>query len=147
MHSILVALNDSVSSRTLVDYLANLPIHPEDWHATLVHVFRKPSAGKELMGDKFMRQQPSKMLAMLEKAKTKLVDKGFDPDRIDVELIAENYPTVSDGIIELLKKRHFDMVIIGRKRMSKAEEFVLGDASVKLVRAVQGTAVLVVKSV
>lgn len=39
----------------------------------------------------------------------------------------------------------FDMVVIGRKRMTKAEEFVLGDISVKLVRAL-GAAVLVVKS-
>ena len=147
MHSILVALNDSVSSRTLLDYLGNLPIHPEEWHTTLLHVFREPLAGKELMGDKFMRQQPSKLLTMLEKAKDKLVDKGFDPSKIDVELVTENYPTASDGIIDLLKRRDFDMVVIGRKRMSKAEEFVLGDASIKLVRAVQGTAVLVVKSV
>ena len=147
MHSILVALNDSVSSRTIVDYLGNLPIHPEDWHTTLLHVFRKPLAGKGLMGDKFMKQQPSRMLTMLQKAKDRLVDRGFDPNKIDVELMTKNYPTVSDGIIDLLNRRNFDMVVIGRKRMSKAEEFVLGDASVKLVRAVEGTAILVVKSV
>jgi hypothetical protein len=29
--------------------------------------------------------------------------------------------------------------------MSKAEEFVMGDVSIKLVRALEGTAVLVVK--
>ncbi len=38
------------------------------------------------------------------------------------------------------------MVVIGRKRMSKAEEFVLGDPSIKLVRVLEGAAVLVVKS-
>jgi hypothetical protein len=38
------------------------------------------------------------------------------------------------------------MVVIGRKDMSKAEEFVMGDASVKLIRELQGTAVLVIKS-
>ncbi len=38
------------------------------------------------------------------------------------------------------------MVVIGRKRMSKAEEFVMGDVSVKLVRALEGAAVLVVTS-
>ena len=37
------------------------------------------------------------------------------------------------------------MVIIGRKRMSKAEEFVLGDISIKLVRALEGVAIVIVK--
>ena len=38
------------------------------------------------------------------------------------------------------------MVVIGRKKMSKAEEFVLGDPSVKLVRALENTAIVVIKS-
>jgi hypothetical protein len=35
--------------------------------------------------------------------------------------------------------------VIGRKKMSKTEEFVVGDTSIRLVRALEGTAVLVVK--
>jgi hypothetical protein len=38
------------------------------------------------------------------------------------------------------------MVVIGRKKMSKAEEFVMGDISVRLIRALEGVSVLVVKS-
>ena len=38
------------------------------------------------------------------------------------------------------------MVVIGRKRMSKAEEFVMGDPSIKLIRALQGASILVIKS-
>jgi hypothetical protein len=37
-------------------------------------------------------------------------------------------------------------LIIGRKKMSKSEEFVLGDISIKLIRALGKTAILVVKS-
>ncbi len=44
------------------------------------------------------------------------------------------------------RKGVVEMVMIGRKRMSKAEEFVMGDVGVKLVRALEGVAVLVVKS-
>jgi nucleotide-binding universal stress UspA family protein len=39
------------------------------------------------------------------------------------------------------------MVVIGRRKKSKSEEFVLGDVSVKLVRALEGNAVLVVKTI
>lgn len=54
------------------------------------------------------------------------------------------YHTVTDGIIDQFNKGRYSMVVIGRKTMSKAEEFVRGDVSVKLVRVLKGAAVLVV---
>ena len=50
------------------------------------------------------------------------------------------------GIMDLFKKGAYNMVVIGRKRMSKAEEFVLGDPSVKLVRSLEGVAIVIIKS-
>ena len=144
-NSILIALNDSVSSRGVLDFVAGLPLRPEDWHITLLHLFKKPSASEDLMGKKFTEGLPARFMAVLEKAKDKLVEKGFNPDKIEVKFVDENYPTVADGIIDQFNKGDFNMVVIGRKRMSKAEEFVMGDVSVKLVRALEGAAVLVVK--
>jgi nucleotide-binding universal stress UspA family protein len=144
-NSVLIALNDSVSSRAVVDFVTGLSLCPEDWHVTLIHLFKKTLASEELMGKKFTAELPSRFLAVLEKAKGKLVEKGFTPDKIDIKLVDEDYPTVADGIIDQFKKGDFNMVVIGRKRMSKAEEFVMGDISVKLIRALEGAAVLVVK--
>ena len=61
-------------------------------------------------------------------------------------MVTEPYRTIADGIIDQCQKRNIDIVALGRKRMSKAEEFVLGDVSVKLIRALEGVAVLVIKS-
>jgi nucleotide-binding universal stress UspA family protein len=140
----LIAMNDSVSSRTAVDFIANLAICPEEVDITLLHVFRKPSAGEELMGEKFMKEQPSRYLNAMEKARDKLVEKGCNPKTVKIELIEDPYTTVADGIIDQFNKGDYSMVVIGRKRMSKTEEFVRGDVSVKLVRALKGSAVLVV---
>ena len=145
-NSILAALNDSVSSRAIVDFLANMSICPEDWDIDLLHFFRKPSSSEELMGKKFAADQPARLTGVLEKAKEKLVERGFIPEKINVELIKEPYETIADGIIDQTRKRNATMVIIGRKKMSKAEEFVMGDISVKVIRALEGAAVLVVKS-
>ena len=144
-NSILVALNDSLSSRAVIDYIGNLSLCPEDVHITLLHIYREPSTGEELMGKKYMRKLPFKYMAVLDEAKKKLVASGFPQKNIEVSLITDPYPTVADGIIDQFKKGSYQMVVIGRKRMSKAEEFVMGDASIKLVRALEGTAVMVVK--
>ena len=140
----LIAMDDSVSSGAAVDFIANLPIFPEKVNITLLHVFRKPSAGEELMGEKFMKEQPTRYLKVMEKARDKLVEKGCNPKTVKIKLIEDPYTTVAEGIIDQFNKGDYTMVVIGRKRMSKAEEFVKGDVSVKLVRALKGAAVLVV---
>jgi len=145
-NSILAALNDSISSRAVVDHLISLSLRPEDWRISLFHFFRKESSSEELMGKKFTEKQPVRMLAVLERASERLVESGFSSERIETRLVKDPYPTVTDGIIDQFNKGDFNMVVIGRKRMSKAEEFVMGDISVKLVRALEGAAILVVKS-
>ncbi len=144
--SILLALNDSMSSRRVLNYLIDFFSHPKDTNLTLLHVFRKPTASEELMGEKFMRNQHQRFSNFLEDSKETLVQHGYQSDRVEVRLVTEPYPTIADGIIDQFQKGDYNMVMIGRKRMSRTEEFVLGDAGVKLVRALEGTAILVVKS-
>jgi nucleotide-binding universal stress UspA family protein len=145
-NSILVALNDSVSSRKALDFMLRFSILPKDAYLTLLHVFRKPAAGEALMGEKFMKQQPVKFQQFLEGIRNKLVENGFDSNRIEIKLATEAYATTTEGIIDQFHKGGYNMVVLGRKRMSKAEEFVLGDVGVKLVRALEGVAILVVKA-
>ena len=145
--SILVPINDSISSRAVVDFLVNISFCPEDSHITFIHIFRKPTSGEDLMGKKFMAELPERLNAMLNKAKERLVkEKGFKPEQIETLLLTDPYPSVTEGIIDFFKKKKYDMVVIGRKKMSKSEEFVLGDISVKLVRTLDNTSVLVVKA-
>lgn len=144
--SILVAINDSVSSRAVLDCLEAIFLHREGFRMTLLHIFRQPSASSELMGKKFTAKEAERRKAILDNARERLIKSGFDADRIETVLASEPYATVADGIIDYQKNGHYNIIVIGRKKMSKAEEFVMGDASVKLVRAIEDASVLVVKS-
>ena len=145
-NTILFSWNDSISSRSALDYLIELPICPETMQVTLLHVFRKESASEELMGKTFTEKEKRRLLDLLQKSKENLVECGFKPENVHIEMTTETYPTIADGIIAHFQKKKYDMVIIGRKRMSKAEEFVMGDVSIKLVRALQNVAIMVVKT-
>ncbi len=143
--NILVPLNDTNASRRVIDFLLNLSLCG-DTRLTLIHIFRKPSSGEELMGKKFMAEMPARLEKMLSDEKARLVsEKGFDPENISIELVDKGYASVTEGIIDYFKSGDFDMVVIGRKHMSKSEEFVLGDISAKLIRNLPKTAILVVK--
>jgi len=130
----------------MIDFVAGLPLCREEFSVTLHHVYRKPAAVEELMGHKYTSEQPVKFQSVLDQARDKLVDKGFLAEKITINLDLDPHATVADGIIDQFNKGDFDMVVIGRKSMSKAEEFVLGDISVKLIRALEGATVLVVKT-
>ena len=145
-NSILVAWNDSMSSRAALDYLTSISMCPDDVHITLLHVFRKASASEEFMGKTFTEKEEKRFKKLLQNAKDTLIEVGFLPDNIRIIMAEEPYPTIAEGIIDQFKKNSFDMVLIGRKRMSKAEEYVMGDVSIKLVRALENAAVLVVTS-
>ncbi len=144
-NSMLVPLNDSKSSKGVIEFLLNMSLC-DDNTFTLIHIFREPSSGEELMGKKFMAEMPARLEKMLLDIKKRLVaEKGFDADNIQIELV-KGYSSVSEGIIDYFKKGGFDMVVIGRKQMSKSEEFVLGDISAKLIRNLPKASILVVKS-
>ena len=144
--SILVSIKDPISSAPILDFFDRLALRREDHRITLLHVWRKPSASEELMGKKFAEEERARVLSFLREAKDRLVEDGYDPNEIKMDLVTEPYPTIADGIIDQFHKGDFDMVVIGRKTMSKAEEFVLGDVCAKLIRALEGTAVLVVRT-
>jgi nucleotide-binding universal stress UspA family protein len=144
--SILMAFNDSSSSRSALDFLIKINTNPSESRVTLLHVLRKPTGSEGLMGKKFVQSVPERITKAMESARRQLIDEGFDPEKITVTLVETPYPTVGDGIIDQFAKGDYNMVILGRKKMSKAEEFVMGDPSIRLVRALEGTAVLVVKA-
>ena len=141
---VLVPIDDTQTTKSVLDYIINMSSTSRSWQIRLVHIHRIPSASEELMGKKFTSVQPKKMLAMLESARDKLVDHGFIPEMVNLEVIKQDYPSVADGIIDQYKKQECDLVIIGRRKMSKAEEFVMGDISIKLIRMLERAAVLVV---
>ena len=141
-HSILIVLKDSVSSREALEYISLLPLCKEDVDITLLHIFRKTSMSEELMGENFTDEETQKWQKQLENAKETLVSQGLLPEKIHTKLISDAYPTVADGIIDQFKKGNYGTLVLGHKKKSRAEEFVKGDISMKLLRSLEGVAIL-----
>lgn len=146
-NKILVPVNNYETSKAVLNYLIGLSICPDKAEVTLLHILRIPSGGEELMGKRYMQKEPEKIKALMVDARQELIEAGFIDKAIKTEVVQGQFATVADGIIDYFRKNHHTMVVIGRKKLSKAEEFVLGDVSIKLVRALENTAVVVVKTI
>lgn len=145
-NSFIVPLKDSMSSRAVINYICSLCLDPDNIEITLMHIFRKPSASEQLMGKGFADEEELRLNNYLKEAKQSLIQSGIKEEAVYINIISKPYPTIADGIIDQFNKGNFSTVIIGRRKKSKSEEFVLGDISVKLVRDIKGAAVLVVKT-
>jgi nucleotide-binding universal stress UspA family protein len=143
--AILIAFNDSRSSAAALDWLTEMSGLIDACAVTLLHVFHKPTGSEEMMGKKYMQNATARLQAAMEQARLKLISAGFQPEAITLKLVETPYLTAAEGIIDQFNQGKYDLVVIGRKSMSKAEEFVLGDTSIRVVRALESTAVLVVK--
>jgi nucleotide-binding universal stress UspA family protein len=143
--SILVVLNDTPCSKVAVSFLTQCPLSSAEVQITLLHVFRKPTGSEEMMGKKFLQAQREKTEAAMCTARQVLIDAGYPPDHIHSHIETQPYATVADGIIAEVARGDYDIVVIGRKKMSKSEEFVLGDASIKVIRDVERATVIVVR--
>lgn len=145
-NSILMAVSDTFSSKAAVRYMESFQGCAENMKFTLVHVYRKPTAGNELMGKKFIEQQPDRYQELLETSKKTLVGFGFLEDKINTKIIDDAGETISGSIIDECRKGDYTMVVIGRRKKSKAEEFIKGDLCTKLVRELEGVAILAVRT-
>ena len=143
--SILIALKNSKTSKAAVRFVAGLPLSPDNVAITLLHIFRKPLPNESIMQEEYAKREPTTE-AFLQDAREQLIEKRFSSCNVQLEIVTGQYETITDAIIEQCKRHKYDMVVIGRGNMSKAEEFVMGDISIKLVRTLEGTGVLVVRS-
>lgn len=71
----------------------------------------------------------------LEGIRKKLINKGIASDRIVIKTvpIKEKVP-VSDMILEELNGGQYDLAILAKHEMTKAQEFIFGDTAVQLLR-------------
>lgn len=95
--------------------------------------------------------------AFLDKARDRLVGMGLSPDRITEQYVAscasplgEPGPVCSRGagavqeILNALDAGGFGTVVVGRRGVSKAEEFLFGSVSNKIIHSVKDSTVWVV---
>ncbi|SDU52700.1 adenine nucleotide alpha hydrolase family protein [Desulfobacula phenolica] len=143
--NVLIGVSDSVIFREVLNRFIMLPFDKAKLTITLVHVFRKATNSEQLLGNNYIFRQIERFANLLDLTKNILIQNGYQEEQVAVKLIETPYPTVSEGLIDQFKKGDYHMAVLGRKRMSKAEEFVLGDPCTKLIRYLENTCVLIIK--
>ncbi|NOQ42958.1 MAG: hypothetical protein GQ560_00700 [Dehalococcoidia bacterium] len=152
---ILVALDTSEEAMGTVDYLGTM-VAGTDLKVTLFHVIRGLDLGsqrydaslvlhKEWEGEvrKQFREAERSTEALFQEAAGHLEKAGVEGDRISTKIVT-GVASRAKAIVEEAKNGDYGTIVVGRRGLSRVEEFFMGRVSSKVMQLAREMAVWVV---
>jgi nucleotide-binding universal stress UspA family protein len=145
--NILVAFDGSDNAMRAVDYVAKT-LGGFDFNITLFHVIRGIGYFQEGIPDLFLPKahlEAAKegMNWIFDRAKRRLTDAGFKSDQINTKTTLNAYSRAG-SIIQEARDGDYGTIVLGRRGLSKVEEFFMGRVSKKVINTIRNRAVWVV---
>ena len=138
---ILVALDTSEEGMGTVDYVGTM-VDGTDWGITLFHVIRGLDFVLPETGE-ILQDIEGAVKALLEQAVGRLEKAGLRPDQISTKT-ASGVASRAKAIVEEGKNGGYGTIVVGRRGLSRVEEFFMGSVSSKVMQLAQEMAVWVV---
>jgi len=135
--NILVALDRSEGAMRAVDFVGEL-MGGHDFKVSLLHVIRegeqlKSGPSYKPLPKEEMQTEEQKMQAVFDEAKRRLIDYGFKSDHVTSKVItsAQSPPRT---IVQEAEKGGYSPIVIGRRGLSKFQEFFMGSVSNQVIQ-------------
>ena len=156
---ILIAFDGSENSYRAANYVAEIAAGMEGITVTLLHVEILPDRDMypgEESWKRVCREREESSRNHLSEGATILVAKGLPESAVSTEYIPDCRSPfhdqvqcsvgagVASDILAMQERLGFGTVVVGRKGVSKQEEFLFGSVSSKIMREAQGCTVWVV---
>ncbi|WP_319760863.1 universal stress protein [Maridesulfovibrio sp.] len=155
----LIAFDGSENSFNAIEYVGNIARHCAGCEIVILYVERLPD--KDLFNDdasweKQCAENERSMKEKLAEAAKTLLSMGVHPEEVKTEYFAScKSPfhetdicsvgrSIGMDILRIREEGEFGTIVIGRRGVSKAEEFLFGSVSTKVVQSAVGCTVWVV---
>jgi nucleotide-binding universal stress UspA family protein len=145
---IMIAVDGSDNAKRAVLFVGDFFGCYEGFQVTLLHVILEPEATFFRDNDertKWLASQREEAQKIMQEYKNILTDAGFPEDRINVRIDSMRAPSVADCIIKEQKEMKCCTIVIGRRGISKKEEFIFGSTSNRVIHDARKCAVLVIE--
>ncbi|GAB6125712.1 universal stress protein [Humidesulfovibrio idahonensis] len=147
--NILIAVDASDNARRAVDYAASILANASGVRVTLLYIERAPGRDLFETEEAWLGQcklEHESVFDFLKEAHARLAAAGL-PDSAITErtLLCSAEPSVAQTILDVQQEGGFGTLVVGRRGLSKGEEFLFGSVSTKLVHNARNCAVWVVQ--
>jgi len=145
---LLVAIDQSDSSRRAVLYVADFLGGIPGFRVTLLSIIPEPEEDffdKEEEKNAWIRDQREAANKMLNTYQKILIQAGFEPDKVRIRSCVGDVKSLSEAILDTRCDLTCCTVVVGRHHKTKAEEFLFGSTSNRLIHEAKNCAVWVVE--
>ena len=144
---IIIAIDDSPRSINAVDYVGSIAGHLAEVQLCLLHVYPEPppdyyQSGATLADYKTEQEEKAKML--FAQAKKNLQGHGIAAQSITSRCEIAGQQSISAAILDLQMRENYGTIVVGKRGISKAEEFLFGSISNALIHNGRDIAVWVI---
>ncbi|WP_045223002.1 universal stress protein [Desulfonatronum thioautotrophicum] len=153
---LLVAVDASENSARAVAYVGEMVGNTRGFHVTLLYVERFPERDTFPNEDSWRaacQKEEKTIRDFLEDSRRQLVNSGIAPEHVTVEYASasslgarrsEGY-SVARHVLQFHQEGGFGTVVVGRRGVSKAEEFLFGSVTTKIVHSAKDCTIWVVQ--
>ncbi len=146
--NILVAVDASENAARAIRYVGEITTGNPAFKVTVLNVVRHPSRDHYPSDEEWKRgckdiEQKGKQV--LEEGGQILLSSGMDKDNIKTSMVWASGPSIASEIMKVQQQGGFGTVAVGRRGVSKAEEFLFGSVSSKVVHYARNCTVWVVE--
>ncbi len=146
--NILIAVDESDNSKRAVQYVANILGGVKGFKVTVLHVIREPEEDffpAENEKEKWYQDYGRKTDRMFEEYSLLLVNAGFANEDVSTRKTLRYCPSMAECILAERNSLEYGTLVVGRKGLSRKEEFLFGSISGKIVRTARNCTVWVVE--
>lgn len=145
---ILIAVDGSENSKRAVIYVGKILGSIARFHATLLAVIPEPPIDYfKTLEERtaWIEKHKSETAAMLDEFRQILIRSGFEEDKVESITDVSFCPAVADCILKAQQRLKSGTLVVGRRGISKKEEFLFGSTSSKIVHSARNCAVWVIE--
>ncbi len=161
VNKILVAIDGSENSKRAVEYVADVVKGCRDFEITLLHIERLPDRDVFPDEDAWKKEcvaHRGKIESFLSENKKMMAEYSIPEKMVSTDYMescdsplakepsfCSRGTSIARDILHVAEKGHFGTVVIGRRGVSKAEEFMFGSVSNKIVHSGKNCTIWVVQ--
>ena len=148
IRNILIAVDESANSLRAVSYVAALLEGMKGFRFFVLHIINEP--GEDFFAsngekDAWLAKKQQAAEQILAGAENLLVGRGFDPKVVTTSARVRYCPSVAECILAEARSSQSETIVVGRKGVSRREEFLFGSVSNRIIHKARDCTVWVVE--
>jgi nucleotide-binding universal stress UspA family protein len=146
--NILIAVDASENAKRAVLYVKELLAGLPGFHITILTIISRPPEDYFVSGDErdsWIENQNASAKSVLESYRLILFQGGFRDEDITLHSVMTECTSLAECILDEQRKLSCGTVVIGRRGISKKEEFIFGSTSNKILHTPKDCSVWVIE--